>query len=105
MPASTRGAWLSRGDRILVQSRNSNAMFETLFAAFKLGAVWVPVNFRLMPDDVAYIAEASGSSILLYDSKFTAHADVALNRASALKLVVALDEARPTLLHVFRAGE
>jgi fatty-acyl-CoA synthase len=86
---------VSKGDRVLVQSRNSNTMFETMFAAFKLGAVWVPVNFRLMPDDVAYIAEASGSSILLYDSKFTAHADVALKRASALKLVVALDKARP----------
>ena len=27
-----------------------------MFAAFRLGAVWVPTNFRLMPDEVAYLA-------------------------------------------------
>ena len=29
-----------------------------MFAAFRLGAVWVPTNFRLMPDEVAYLAHA-----------------------------------------------
>jgi acyl-CoA synthetase (AMP-forming)/AMP-acid ligase II len=86
---------VGKGDRILVQSRNSNAMFESMFAAFKLGAVWVPVNFRLLPDDVAYIAEASGASLLLYEAKFGAHAEAAVKRAGSLAGVVALDRTRP----------
>jgi fatty-acyl-CoA synthase len=32
-----------------------------MFSAFRLGAVWVPTNFRLMPDGVAYLATASGA--------------------------------------------
>src|SRR5262249_37693697 len=79
---------VGKGDRVMVQSRNSSAMLETMFTVFKLGAVWVPVNFRLMPEEVAYIAQASGASTLLYDSKFVSHADASLKAASALKLVV-----------------
>ena len=43
-------AGIDKGDRVLVIARNSNAMFETMYAAFKLGAVLVPANFRLAPD-------------------------------------------------------
>ncbi len=85
---------IGKGDRVLVQSRNSNAMFESMFAVFKLGAVWVPVNFRLMPDDVAYIAEASGSTAVLYDNKFTTHIDAAMKRAPGIHTVVGFDAPR-----------
>ncbi|HEX2366954.1 MAG TPA: AMP-binding protein, partial [Bradyrhizobium sp.] len=50
---------IAKGDRILVHSRNCEEMFFSMFAAFRLGAVWVPTNFRLMPDEVAYLATAS----------------------------------------------
>ena len=50
-----------KGDRILVHSKNCDEMFWSMFAAFRLGAVWVPTNFRLMPDEVAYLATASGA--------------------------------------------
>src|ERR1700757_3137385 len=35
-----------KGDRILVHSKNGDEMFFSMFAAFRLGAVWVPTNFR-----------------------------------------------------------
>ena len=56
---SARG--IVKGDRILVHSKNCDEMFWSMFAAFRLGAVWVPTNFRLMPDEVAYLATASGA--------------------------------------------
>ncbi|WP_367249134.1 AMP-binding protein [Pseudomonas sp. SB113] len=49
-----------KGDRILVQSSNCNQMFESMFAAFRVGAVWVPTNFRQTPDEVSYLAASSG---------------------------------------------
>jgi len=58
---------VGKGDRILVQSRNSFAMFESMFVAFRLGAVLVPVNFRLSEDEVAFIAQNSGASVLIYE--------------------------------------
>src|SRR6266478_7089175 len=65
---------IARGDRILVHSRNCDEMFWSMFAAFRLGAVWVPTNFRLMPDEVAYLATASGAKAFLCHGDFPDHA-------------------------------
>ena len=48
---------IAKGDRILVHSKNCAEMFWSMFAAFRLGAVWVPTNFRLLPDEVSYLAD------------------------------------------------
>ncbi len=72
------GAGLVKGDRVLIQARNSNQMFEAMFACFKAGAVCVPVNFRLAPPEVAYIAGHSGARILIRDDVFADHAALAL---------------------------
>jgi fatty-acyl-CoA synthase len=65
---------ISKGDRILVHSKNGEEMFWSMFAAFRLGAVWVPTNFRLMPDEVAYLATASGAKAFLCHGDFPDHA-------------------------------
>jgi fatty-acyl-CoA synthase len=63
-----------KGDRILVHSKNGDQMFWSMFSAFRLGAVWVPTNFRLMPDEVAYLATASGAKAFLCHGDFPDHA-------------------------------
>lgn len=68
---------IGKGDRVLVQSRNCNQLFESMFACFWLGAVWVPANFRGTPDDLAWMAELSGASLLICDAAFPDHAAVA----------------------------
>jgi fatty-acyl-CoA synthase len=70
-----------KGDRILVHSKNCDEMFWSMFAAFRLGAVWVPTNFRLMPDEVAYLAGASGAKAFLCHGDFPDHAAAAANPA------------------------
>jgi len=64
-----------KGDRVLVHSKNCDEMFWSMFAAFRLGAVWVPTNFRLMPDEVAYLATASGAKAFLCHGDFADHAN------------------------------
>ena len=56
LAAALAARGIVKGDRILVHSKNCDEMFWSMFAAFRLGAVWVPTNFRLMPDEVAYLA-------------------------------------------------
>src|SRR5262245_2911510 len=63
-----------KGDRILVHSKNCDEMFWSMFAAFRLGAIWVPTNFRLMPDEVAYLGTASGAKAFLCHGDFDDHA-------------------------------
>lgn len=46
-----------RGDRVLVARRNSVLHFTALLACASIGAVMVPVNFRLPAREVATIAE------------------------------------------------
>ena len=65
---------VGKGDRVLVHSKNCNEMFESMFATFRLGAVWVPTNFRLTPEDVAFLASASGASAFLCHADFPEHA-------------------------------
>ncbi len=55
LAAALAARGIARGDRILVHAKNCDEMFWSMFAAFRLGAVWVPTNFRLMPDEVAYL--------------------------------------------------
>ena len=69
---SARG--IAKGDRILVHSKNCEEMFWSMFAAFRVGAIWVPTNFRLMPDEVAYLATASGAKGFLCHGDFPDHA-------------------------------
>src|SRR5947209_18888136 len=37
---------VAKGDRVLVQSKNCNQLFESMFACFRIGAIWIPTNFR-----------------------------------------------------------
>ncbi len=66
-----------KGDRILLHARNSNAVLETMWATWMLGAVWVPTNFRLTPPEVAYLAQSSGASVHIFDAAFPDHAAAA----------------------------
>jgi acyl-CoA synthetase (AMP-forming)/AMP-acid ligase II len=69
---SARG--VDKGSPILIQSRNCNQLVETMFAAFRLGAIWVPTNFRQTADEVAYLAQSSGAQIMICGAEFPEHA-------------------------------
>jgi fatty-acyl-CoA synthase len=75
---------IAKGDRILVHSKNCDEMFWSKFAAFRLGAVWVPTNFRLLPDEVTYLATASNAKAFLCHGDFPAHAAAVQAGSSAL---------------------
>ncbi len=84
---------VSKGDRILVQSQNCNQMFESMFACFRIGAVWVPTNFRQTPEEVAYLAKASGATGLICNASFPDHARVVRESNPEIGFVVAIGEA------------
>ena len=63
-----------KGDRILLQSENCTQMFEAMFACFRIGAVYVPTNFRQTAEEVAYQAQASGANTFICNESFPDHA-------------------------------
>jgi fatty-acyl-CoA synthase len=78
------------GDRVLLHARNSNAVLETMFASWMLGAVWVPTNFRLTPPEVAYLASSSGAAVHIFDAAFPDHAVAAKAENPACKLEISI---------------
>ena len=78
------------GDRVLLHARNSNAVLETMFASWVLGAVWVPTNFRLTPPEVAYLAASSGAAVHIFDAAFPDHAAAAKAENPACQLEISI---------------
>ncbi|MER6299629.1 AMP-binding protein [Kitasatospora sp. NPDC001539] len=55
------------GERVAIVSHNSARLLTSFFGVSGYGRVLVPVNFRLKAEEVAYIVEQSGATVLLVD--------------------------------------
>ena len=61
---------IGRGDRIAVLCPNNLESVESYLASVRLGAICVPVNFRLVAAEVAYLLADSGASAVITDTTF-----------------------------------
>ena len=60
------------GDRVGLLLMNGTPFYEAYFACAKIGAVAVPLNWRLVADELGYILGNSGAKTLLFDTEFAA---------------------------------
>lgn len=60
------GLGVKMGDRVASLMFNSSEYAEITFALAKLGAILVPLNYRLAPAEIEYILNQSGSTMLVY---------------------------------------
>lgn len=65
--ASLDAMGIGVGERIAVVSHNSARLLTALFGVSGSGRVLVPINFRLVADEVKYIVEHSGARVLMVD--------------------------------------
>src|SRR5215471_13859317 len=56
---------VSQGDSVCILMRNDFAFIETAYAAMRLGAYGVPVNWHFRPEEINYILKDSGTSVLV----------------------------------------
>jgi len=78
---------IAKGDRVLVHSKNCAEMYFSMFACFRLGAVWVPTNFRLLPEEIVYLATFSGAKAFLCHGDFPDHAAMIAHRAANVDFI------------------
>ncbi|MFC0530530.1 AMP-binding protein [Phytohabitans kaempferiae] len=64
------GLGVGPGDRVAALCVNSHVMLEMHHAVPAHGAVLVPVNVRLAPDEMAYVIEHSGARVLVATAEF-----------------------------------
>ncbi len=67
LAAGLESLGVAQGDRVAIISQNSARLLTVLYGAPASGRVAVPINFRLHPDEVQYIVEHSGATLLLVD--------------------------------------
>lgn len=61
---------IKKGDRIALLSPNDVSYFDLLFACGKIGAIFVPLNWRLSSEEIAYILSNSAPKLVALSSKF-----------------------------------
>ncbi len=72
-----RGRGINKGDRVGLLMFNCTEFVEGFYALAKLGAVVVPLNWRLVPDELSFILKDSGTTALIYGIEFAeAAADI-----------------------------
>ena len=64
------GLGVRRGDRIAFLGFNSADFLALIFACSRLGAIMVPLNWRLTPPELLYILGDSGASVLFFEPEF-----------------------------------
>src|SRR5213082_1148551 len=68
--AALQDMGVKKGDRVAYIAPNTHAQLESFYAVPQLGAVLVPINYRLTPDDFAYIVGHSGATVVCADADY-----------------------------------
>src|SRR3954466_1743882 len=61
---------VSRGDRIAYIAPNTHAQLESFYAVPQIGAVLVPINYRLSAEEFTYIITHSGATVVCAHEDF-----------------------------------
>ena len=63
---------VKKGDRVALLMMNSHEFLTAFFAIAKIGGVVVPLNWRLVPNELEFILKDSGTTVLFYGEEFVA---------------------------------
>src|SRR3954462_1062448 len=85
---------VDRGDRIAYISPNIHAQLESFYAVPQIGAVLVPINYRLTADDFAYLINHSGARVVCADCDYMETVDRIRPRLKNVEQFVALNADR-----------
>jgi fatty-acyl-CoA synthase len=89
--AALRELGVARGDRVATIAPNTHAQLESFYSVPQLGAVLVPVNYRLTPKDFVYIVNHSGASVVCVDRDYTGAVDSVRDQMPDVRHFVAFE--------------
>jgi acyl-CoA synthetase (AMP-forming)/AMP-acid ligase II len=85
------------GDHVGIYAYNSIEWVETLWAVFKIRAVWVNINFRYVEDELAYIFDNADLKALVVAREFCPRVAAVRESLNVLKHVVVIDDGTETV--------
>jgi long-chain acyl-CoA synthetase len=87
-----RDLGLGDGDTVAVLGGNRHETVEAVMACGAASWIWVPLNWHLTADELAYILNDSGAKALLADTEFAEAITAAAEQAPGLTIRVAFGE-------------
>ncbi|HEV7662919.1 MAG TPA: long-chain-fatty-acid--CoA ligase [Chloroflexota bacterium] len=82
---------VGHGDRVAYIAPNTHAQLESFYAVPQLGAVLVPINYRLTADDFAYIIGHSGATVVCVQADYLDAVDSIRDQIPNVQHFVALE--------------
>jgi acyl-CoA synthetase (AMP-forming)/AMP-acid ligase II len=82
---------VGKGDRVGILHVNCNQYIETYFATAKLGAIFVPLNFRAKADELAYMIGNAEIRALFVGSRYQGMVNGMLPQLSSVKNCISID--------------
>ncbi|OLB61583.1 MAG: o-succinylbenzoate--CoA ligase [Acidobacteria bacterium 13_2_20CM_2_66_4] len=83
------------GDRVAYIAPNTHAQLESFYAVPQIGAMVVPINYRLTADDFAYIITHSGATVVCAHEDYLAAVDAIRGQLTGVGHFVALEGSAP----------
>jgi fatty-acyl-CoA synthase len=91
--AALRSLGVVKGDRVATIAQNIHQHLEQFYAIPQLGAVIVPMNYRLTADDFVYMVNHSGAKVVCVQSEYMEAIDGVREKMPGVQHFVALDGA------------
>ena len=89
-----QGLGIGKGDRVAHIAPNTHAQLESFYAVPQIGAIVVPINYRLTADDFAYIINHSGARIVCAHTDCLDAVEQVRDRLPGVEHFVSLEDAR-----------
>ncbi|PJN88355.1 AMP-binding protein, partial [Bacillus sp. mrc49] len=67
LAAALQAEGVRKGDRVSTYLYNNEELATAFFACAKIGAIFNPINFRLMPEEVAFILNDAAPKVVLFE--------------------------------------
>ncbi len=80
---------IKKSDKVAIMMQNSDLFVISFYALMKIGAIAVPINYRLTSREVKYIIEDSDTVAIFFDPEYAEIIESAINKSEVIKLLVA----------------
>src|SRR5258707_4615753 len=91
--AALQGMGVTKGDRVAYIAPNVHEQLESFYAVPQIGAVLVPINYRLTAEDFVYITSHSGAKVLCVYPDYLDAVDGVRDQLSGVQHFVSLGDA------------
>src|ERR1035437_9694791 len=89
--SALQGLGVRPGDRVATIAPDTHAQLESFYAVPQLGAVLVPINYRLTPEDFVYIVNHSGATVVCAAREYPAAVDGVRDQMPDVQHLVAFE--------------